>query len=116
MIKKLISKTRAYKDLEQQAQRARNEVSAVKGINSHLKRENDQLSERVGDIAKQLSTARIEITPTNRYSVCVDIDPEMVERGLIHGNDTVVVDHIGRHIGHQVAYEIKRMNFRRTDR
>lgn len=77
--------------------------------------ENSELRERVADISRRLCNVSVMLRPTGVpiLRICLDLDPIMIQRGFLHGGDTVMIEYIGRDIGHRAANEIKRANFAR---
>ena len=84
-----------------------------------LERENDELSERVQEISKNLCRVNVQRRPDGsvpHMRICIELDTEMIERGFLHGNDAQVIEHIGRYIGAQAAREIRTANFARWEK
>ena len=86
--------------------------------NRRLKRENAELAERASAIAEKLTTVRVQKSPEpiHRIRVCVDVDTQLVQQGLMHGNDNLFIEYVGRSIGCRAADAIRTCNFHRWER
>lgn len=81
------------------------------------RRENLELRERIPAITERLARVTAQRPPdrTRMIRICLDLDPYVIESGFLHGNDSCVIEYVGRHIGVMAAREIRRANFQRWE-
>jgi len=106
----LARKSDLYLDTRNQLRRAESSLQI-------MKRDSDELGERVAEISRKLCS--VEVRRVNhsypKLRVCIDIDSAILEYGFMHGDDHAAIEHVGREIGYRAAQEIQRANFRRSD-
>ena len=77
-----------------------------------------KIAKSVAETANKLATVNVHRDygeTGTRYRVVIDIDPNMVETGLRHGDDAKLIGYIGDDIGRQAAEAIRQVNFTRPD-
>ncbi|MCP3681289.1 MAG: hypothetical protein GY861_01240 [bacterium] len=116
------ARSKQYKDrikrLEMEIKSQKKESRVTENCLSHtndmLKQENLEFRERVTDISEKMCKLEIQRHPKmRRLRVCVDIDSTAIEMGMMHGNDHLIIDCIGKDLGRRAANEIRRANFQR---
>ena len=110
IINRLIRRTRLYREMDRQL------FQAIRSKNA-TETENRELVERVSEISRRLCNVTVQRAPEPRriLRICILIDSRIIEEGFLHGNDALVIEHIGRDIGFRAAQEIRRANFQRWE-
>lgn len=99
-----------YLDQKRQAEHALRRLD-------NMRTEHGKLKERIHAITSALTTVTVQQRhePFRAYRIWVEIDPAVVEQGLLQGNDDCVIEYIGQDLGHTVAHKIRQMNFERWE-
>lgn len=120
----MVRSSKAYKDLETRVIKATARAEIAEREAAAVQKDNDDLAERVAAISDRLCKVSVQSTmqaadakstPRRRLRLCVEIDPEVIEQGFLHGNDATVIEYIGRRIGAQATVAIQRANFQRWE-
>jgi seryl-tRNA synthetase len=82
-----------------------------------LSKELDILKERIPAITDKLVRVSLQRkdNPLPVLRICMEVDVDNMCRGLLHGNDMLVIDYIGEYVGTMVAEKIKAGNYRRWE-
>ncbi len=120
----LASRSNLFKNTSEQLKKTENDLKKVENdlrqSNNRifiLDKENRELSERVSEISEKLCKVSVlKEYEKLKLRIALDIDSRIIETGLIHGGDDLMIKYIGADIGHRAASEIRRANFQRWEK